>query len=125
MLEQVSKGEPSDTIYVSNLPWETSDSDLVELFGSIATVSKAELQYDNTDRPSGNAVVQFADEDGAATAIAQLDNYEYGRRNLGVSYAKKPEPVPSAPVDAVAPAAEEPVVNAPVDDIDQDQIIEE
>ncbi|GMG29578.1 unnamed protein product [Ambrosiozyma monospora] len=120
------KGDPSDTIYVSNLPWETSDSDLVELFGSIATVSKAELQYDSSDRPSGNAVVQFADEDGAATAIAQLDNYEYGRRNLGVSYAKKPEAAASAPFDAAVPAdVEEPVVSAPVDDIDQDQIIEE
>ncbi|VEU23401.1 DEKNAAC104667 [Brettanomyces naardenensis] len=83
-------GAPSSTLFVTNLPWETTQSDLYDLFGSITTVTKAEIQYDRLNRPSGNAVVQLATEDDAANALAQLDHYEYGNRELYLSYANRP-----------------------------------
>lgn len=96
----VGDGAPSATLFVSNLPWETTQSDLFDLFGSIGTVNKAEIQYDNRNRASGNAIVELADEEGAANALAQLDGYEYGNRDLHISYAKRPEAHPAAPADA-------------------------
>lgn len=102
----LGNGPASDTLFVSNLPWETTQSDLFDLFGSIAAVKKAEIQFDNTNRPSGNAVVQFSDEDGAASALSQLDRYEYGNRELHVSYVTRPQPTSDA-----APESEDAEMN--------------
>ncbi|KAH3668784.1 hypothetical protein OGAPHI_002539 [Ogataea philodendri] len=93
----VGQGEPNGTIFADNLPWETSETDLYDLFGSIAQVSRAELQFDKIGRPAGSAVVQFQDVDGATAAVNQLNNYEYGRRRLHVSFAHRETPAPSEP----------------------------
>lgn len=121
-------GAPGATLFVSNLPWETTQSDLYDLFGSIATVVKAEIQYDDRNRPSGNAVVELGDEEAAANALAQLDGYEYGNRDLHISYAKRLQPQLGAPAAAVAPVdAPAPVeasisapISAPVSEATQD-----
>lgn len=110
------RGAPSNTIFVDNLPWETSESDLYDLFGSIAKVDKAELQYDQIGRPAGSAVVRLADEEGATNAISQLDNYEYGNRSLRLSFALLPGAAPaaaSAVAEPVAEAADEAMDTAP------------
>jgi RNA recognition motif-containing protein len=85
-------GPPSDTLFVANLPWETAESDLFELFGSVSTVVKAELQYGRGGRSAGNAVVQFADMEDARSVIEQLNDYEYGNRHLRISFANLPSP---------------------------------
>lgn len=84
-------GEKSDTIYVANLPFATQDDDLYDLFETVGRTTKAEIQYADDGRPSGNAVVQFEIADLAENAILQLNNYLYGGRNLQISYAKRPE----------------------------------
>ncbi|ONH77743.1 Protein HRB1 [Pichia kudriavzevii] len=83
-------GEESPIIYASNLPWETAESDLFELFGSIATVERAELQYGRGGNSSGNAVVKFSDVETARSVIQQLNGYEYGNRHLKITFAKFP-----------------------------------
>jgi hypothetical protein len=45
-----SGGEPSNTIYVRNLPWSTSNDDLIELFSTIGVVKRAEIQYEPNGR---------------------------------------------------------------------------
>lgn len=85
-------GSESETLYIGNLPWETAESDLFELFGSVATVERAELQYGRGGMSSGNAVVKFADIETAKAVIQQLDNYEYGGRNLKITFANYPTP---------------------------------
>lgn len=84
-------GDESPILFVGNLPWETAESDLFELFGSVATVEKAELQYGRGGRPSGNAVVKFADVNTALSVIDQLNGYDYGNRSLRISFAKYPD----------------------------------
>ena len=85
-------GPESDILYVGNLPWETAQSDLFELFGSVSTVQRAELQYGRGGNSSGNAVVQLSDVEAASNVIRQLDGYEYGNRKLRISFAKFPTP---------------------------------
>ncbi|KAG7811038.1 hypothetical protein KL921_002666 [Ogataea angusta] len=105
----VGQGEPSDTIFADNLPWETSETDLFDLFGSIASVKRAELQFDDLNRPAGSAVVQFQELDGAIAAVNQLDNYEYGRRRLHVSFAKRGDTVSTEQnMDVEAESAQQP-----------------
>lgn len=80
-------GPASDTIFVGNLPFVTSVDDLFDLFETIGKVIRAEIQYNGKGKPSGNAVVQFEVDDLADLAIKNLNEYNYGGRNLSVSYA--------------------------------------
>ncbi|KAL2024793.1 hypothetical protein VTK56DRAFT_5614 [Thermocarpiscus australiensis] len=81
--------EKCDTIYVRNLPWSTSNDDLVDLFSTIGKVEQAEIQYEfPSGRSRGTGVVRFDNADTAETAIAKFQGYQYGGRPLGLSYCK-------------------------------------
>jgi RNA recognition motif-containing protein len=56
-------------IYVRNLPWSTSNEDLVELFTTIGAVKRAEIQYEPNGRSRGTGVVEFEKATDAETAI--------------------------------------------------------
>ncbi|KAI9725163.1 MAG: hypothetical protein M1828_003505 [Chrysothrix sp. TS-e1954] len=81
-------GERGELIYVRNLPWSTSNDDLIELFQTIGKVDKAEIQYEPNGRSRGTGIVQFESVDNAETSIAKFTGYQYGGRPLGLSYAK-------------------------------------
>ena len=81
-------GERSQTIFVRNLPWSTSNEDLVELFTTIGKVERAEIQYEPNGRSKGSGVVEFDSSDNAETAISKFTGYMYGGRPLGLSYVK-------------------------------------
>ena len=51
------------------LPWSTSNEDLVELFITIGKVDRAEIQYEPNGRSKGTGVVQFDSVENAETAI--------------------------------------------------------
>lgn len=83
-----SGGEANPIIYVRNLPWSTSNEDLIELFTTIGKVERAEIQYEGNGRSKGTGVVEFASQDDAATSIAKFSGYQYGGRPLGLTYVK-------------------------------------
>lgn len=83
-------GGPSAVIFTGNLPFITTQSDLFELFETIGHVNRAEIQYNETGRASGNAVVEFESVDLADLAIKNLDGYNYGGRDLRITYARTP-----------------------------------
>lgn len=70
------------------LPWSTSNDDLVELFQTIGKVEQAEIQYEPNGRSRGSGVVRFDSPDNADTAISKFTNYQYGGRPLGLSYVR-------------------------------------
>ncbi|KAF4512140.1 hypothetical protein G6O67_001318 [Ophiocordyceps sinensis] len=75
-------------IYVRNLPWSTSNDDLVELFTTIGKVEQAEIQYEPSGRSRGSGVVRFDSPETAETAIAKFQGYQYGGRPLNLSFVK-------------------------------------
>ncbi|KTW27676.1 hypothetical protein T552_02116 [Pneumocystis carinii B80] len=83
-----ANGDPSETIFVKNLPWSTSNDDLVELFITIGKVDRAEIQYEPSGRSKGTGIVRFDTLSTAQTAISKFQGYEYGGRPLGLSYVK-------------------------------------
>ncbi|EXJ88904.1 hypothetical protein A1O3_01968 [Capronia epimyces CBS 606.96] len=83
-----SGGEKSPIIYVKNLPWSTSNDDLVELFITIGKVERAEIQYEPSGRSRGSGVVEFDSAENAETAISRFGGYVYGGRPLALSYVK-------------------------------------
>lgn len=74
------------------LPWSTSNEDLVELFGTIGKVEQAEIQYEPSGRSRGTGVVRFDAAETADTAISKFQGYQYGGRQLGLSYVKYLQP---------------------------------
>ncbi|KAK9255847.1 hypothetical protein V1507DRAFT_451086 [Lipomyces tetrasporus] len=83
-----SGGVPSNTIHVRNLPWSTSNEDLVDLFQTIGKVERAEIQIGLDGRPKGSGVVQFENKELAEIAISKFTGYNYGNRPLGLSYVR-------------------------------------
>lgn len=76
-------------LYVGNLPYDTSDQDLQSLFASAGTVDSVNLMRDMaTGRARGFAFVEMATDEEAQTAIATLNNQEFGGRNLTVNEAR-------------------------------------
>ena len=80
-------------LYVGNLPYETTESDLQTLFAGAGQVSTISIVRDRaTGQPRGFAFVEMSDAEGAKRAIAELDRHQVGGRSLTVNEAKPMAP---------------------------------
>jgi RNA recognition motif-containing protein len=80
-------------LYVGNLPYETSESDLQALFEGSGQVSTINIVRDRaTGQARGFAFVEMNDADGAARAINELHQHQYGGRSLTVNEARPMTP---------------------------------
>ena len=76
-------------LYVGNLPFETTESDLQALFAAAGEVSAVNLVRDrSTGQARGFAFVEMTDVEGAQRAIAEINQREVGGRSLTVNEAK-------------------------------------
>ena len=83
----------STKLYVGNLPYQTTESDLQALFESAGAVATINIVRDRTTgQARGFAFVEMSDTEGARKAISELDRHEYGGRNLTVTEAKPMTP---------------------------------
>jgi len=83
----------STKLYVGNLPYQTTESDLQTLFESVGAVASINIMRDRaTGQARGFAFVEMSDAEGAKRAISELDRHEYGGRNLTVNEAKPMAP---------------------------------
>jgi RNA recognition motif-containing protein len=79
----------STKLYVGNLPYQTTQSDLQTLFETMGAVDTVNVVTDRaTGRARGFAFVQMSDAEGATRAINELDRRDYGGRSLTVNEAK-------------------------------------
>jgi RNA recognition motif-containing protein len=82
-------------IYVGNLSYDTTGSDLEQLFASHGTVQSAEVIADrDSGRSKGFGFVQMGSDEEAKNAIAALNGQEVGGRALTVNEAKPREDRP-------------------------------
>jgi RNA recognition motif-containing protein len=80
-------------LYVGNLPYETTESDLQALFEGTGQVSTVNIVRDRaTGQARGFAFVEMSDVEGAQRAIAELNRHEIGGRSLTVNEAKPVAP---------------------------------
>ena len=83
----------STKLYVGNLPYEVTESDLQTLFEAAGQVSTINIIRDRaTGQARGFAFVEMSDAEGARKAISELDRHEYGGRSLTVNEAKPMAP---------------------------------
>jgi len=76
-------------VYVGNLSYETSQSDLETMFGDHGTVESAQIISDrDTGRSKGFAFIEMSSDEEAKAAIGALDGKDCGGRALKVNEAK-------------------------------------
>ena len=83
----------SKRIYVGNLPWSTTSSELQELFSAHGAVTSADVITDReTGRSRGFAFVEMESDEGGNAAIEALNGQDVGGRALVVNEAREREP---------------------------------
>lgn len=82
----------SRKLYVGNLPYETAEGELQELFARTGTVESVRVMRDMaTGRARGFAFVEMSTDEEAQQAITALNGHQIGGRGLTVNEAR-PKP---------------------------------
>jgi RNA recognition motif-containing protein len=76
-------------LYVGNLPFETGETELQELFTRAGAVDNVKVMRDMaTGRARGFAFVEMSTDEEAQRAISELNAYQLGGRGLTVNEAR-------------------------------------
>jgi RNA recognition motif-containing protein len=79
-------------LYVGNLGFGVTNSDLEQLFAAFGTVTSAQVVMDReTDRSRGFGFVEMSNDEEAQAAIQGLNGKDHGGRALTVNEAKPRE----------------------------------
>jgi RNA recognition motif-containing protein len=82
----------SRKLYVGNLSYNTTESDLESLFGQSGTVESVRGMRDKaTGRARGFGFVEMASDEEAQAAISATNGVEFGGRTLTVNEARPQE----------------------------------
>ena len=83
----------SKKLYVGNIPYETNENDLQELFAEAGAVESVNVVRDReTGRARGVAFVEMATDADAQAAVSQLHDRSFGGRRLTVNEARPQTP---------------------------------
>ena len=79
----------SRKLYVGNLPFETGEAELQELFSRAGSVESVNVMRDQaTGRARGFAFVEMGSDEEAQKAIDELNTFQLGGRSLTVNEAR-------------------------------------
>lgn len=79
----------AERLYVGNLSYDATESDLFELFQGVGTVRNAEVVVNNrTERSKGFAFVTMGNVEEARRAVQELNGKDFMGRPLQISGAK-------------------------------------
>ena len=82
----------SRKLYVGNIPFETNENDLQQLFAEAGAVESVNVVRDReTGRARGFAFVEMATDEAAQAAVSQLHDRSFGGRRLTVNEARPRE----------------------------------
>jgi len=82
-------------LYVGNLSYRVSEDQLRDYFGSFGEIVSAKIITDRfTGQSKGFGFVEFADKEGAESAIKELNGSSFEGRNIVVNEAKPMEERP-------------------------------
>jgi RNA recognition motif-containing protein len=93
-------------LFVGNLPYDTTESEIRELFSQIGPLSFVSLPADReTGKPRGFAFIEYGDRALGESAISSFDGQLFKGRRLAVNEAREKEraPLPGAPSRLSAP----------------------
>ncbi|KAJ7821168.1 hypothetical protein B0H13DRAFT_2377533 [Mycena leptocephala] len=78
----------SKVVFVGNVPYNTGEQALIDVFKSVGQVIGFRLLFDrDTGKPKGYGFCEFADHETAASAVRNLNNTDVGGRPLRIHLA--------------------------------------
>lgn len=81
--------QDNNKIFIANIPWSITDSQLGEIFQEVGEVIKAEIIIDReTQRSRGFGFVTFTSPDSVNKAIESKNGYDIKGRKIIVAKAK-------------------------------------
>ncbi|KAI1820197.1 RNA-binding domain-containing protein [Xylaria intraflava] len=84
----VGPSDPTSSLYIGNIPYESSDAELNQLFRSLDGVKDVRVAVDrNTGWPRGFAHADFVDVEHAEKARDYLAAYKLGGRQLRIDFS--------------------------------------
>lgn len=90
--------EPSRSLYIGNIPYETTDAELNRIFQDLESVRDVRVAVDRTTGwPRGFAHADFADIEAATKAKEALANITLSGRQLRVDFATESQAVKNTP----------------------------
>jgi len=88
-------------LYVGNLSYSTTESELTEMFAKAGTVKSVALITDrDTGRSKGFAFVEMGTQAEAQQAISMFNGTQIGDRSLTVNFARPKEERPKGAFDS-------------------------
>lgn len=86
-------GRHISTVYIANLPWRTTEDELVALFSEFGVVQDARVIQDPaTGRSRGYGFVELDSVDCVERAVSTLNGRDFNGRRLLVSPARPKRP---------------------------------
>ncbi|KAF8949970.1 hypothetical protein BDZ97DRAFT_1668273 [Flammula alnicola] len=84
-----TRNEPSDNVFLGNLPWSTTKEDIVELLEDFGQVTDVRIPTHADGRPRGFAHITFSDKASAVAAVTSAleEPLHLSGRDLVVDYA--------------------------------------
>jgi RNA recognition motif-containing protein len=76
-------------VFCSNLDWDATDNDVVELFENVGRARSAKIIMGPDGRSRGFALIEMTDVADCARAISQLDEFVWRGRTLHVALAQR------------------------------------
>ncbi|PSS01628.1 RNA recognition motif domain protein [Actinidia chinensis var. chinensis] len=90
--ERETESYEAGRLYVGNLPYSMTSSELTEVFGEAGRVVSVEIVYDRvTDRSRGFAFVTMGSVDEAKEAIRMFEGSQVGGRTVKVNFPEVPK----------------------------------
>ncbi|KAI4300539.1 hypothetical protein L6164_033907 [Bauhinia variegata] len=89
--QKATDSSEAGRLFVGNLPYSMTSSQLAEIFGEAGNVVTAEIVYDRvTDRSRGFAFVTMGSVEDAKEAIRMFDGSQFGGRTAKVNFPEVP-----------------------------------
>jgi len=83
----------ANKLYVGNLPYQTTNDELQQMFSQAGEVTEAVVMMDKmTGRSRGFGFVTMANDEGAQKAIEMFNGKDFGGRNVVVNEARPLQP---------------------------------
>ncbi|EDV24679.1 uncharacterized protein TRIADDRAFT_56724 [Trichoplax adhaerens] len=84
----ISRERSLRSVFVGNIPYEATEEQLKDIFGSAGPVVSFRLVYDReSGKPKGYGFCEFQDKETALSAMRNLSGYELNGRSLRVDSA--------------------------------------
>ncbi|CAR29375.1 hypothetical protein ZYGR_0AD00570 [Zygosaccharomyces rouxii] len=79
---------PSRVVYLGSIPYDQTEEQILDLCSNVGPVNNLKMMFDpQTGKSKGYAFVEYKDLESSASAVRNLNGYQFGSRLLKCGYA--------------------------------------